>query len=489
MKAQMKAIMASAVVIALCLAAVGGVTYSWFSDTEQSQINISTATVEIDIDEITVGSVVGYGKAVPSGSSVAITDLAAMCIIPLNIKIDNSSTIETVYIVEAEIENFDNIDDETKAHLKINNILLSSAVDGKITMVGVKANANTDYSIPLELKTDETYNNQSEDYLEDGKTHSFRINFKITAYQGDYPTANIISPSNSGYTTIPDNGVVSAELIVNEKTVKVNTSFSDEATTAGETLTVSATTGTGTSGFSVSGTPYIIELQKDSQIASGHADITVSIPVDDEPTDVSVVYIGTESGSNPDVISSSYIANDGSTGGTLTVTFRTTHFSPFLIATGGIGVESEESLIKAMSPDNTINLTNTVNLSNDLFLKGTINFNGNSISAGNYKLVIDNVDTTLNNGSITITGDGTYSNNHVGILIKNGGHLTINSTTITCSGDWSIGVQVSENCTLISNNSSIFAWSTIFTTGHSTVTITGGSFESKNGSFFITNGS
>lgn len=50
MKAQMKAIVASVVVIALCLAAVGGVTYSWFSDTEQSDIDISTGKIDLQLN-------------------------------------------------------------------------------------------------------------------------------------------------------------------------------------------------------------------------------------------------------------------------------------------------------------------------------------------------------------------------------------------------------------------------------------------------------
>ena len=47
MKAQTKAIVASVVVIALALTAVSGVTYSWFSDTESSDINVSTAKIDI----------------------------------------------------------------------------------------------------------------------------------------------------------------------------------------------------------------------------------------------------------------------------------------------------------------------------------------------------------------------------------------------------------------------------------------------------------
>ena len=50
MKAQMKAVMASAVVIVLALAAVSGVTYSWFSDSENTDISITTGVIELDVE-------------------------------------------------------------------------------------------------------------------------------------------------------------------------------------------------------------------------------------------------------------------------------------------------------------------------------------------------------------------------------------------------------------------------------------------------------
>ena len=48
MKAQMKAVMASAVVIVLALAAVSGVTYSWFSDSEEVSIKVNAATYDVE---------------------------------------------------------------------------------------------------------------------------------------------------------------------------------------------------------------------------------------------------------------------------------------------------------------------------------------------------------------------------------------------------------------------------------------------------------
>ena len=48
MKTETKAIVASALVVALALTAISGVTYSWFSDSEDATINVTTGTIEVD---------------------------------------------------------------------------------------------------------------------------------------------------------------------------------------------------------------------------------------------------------------------------------------------------------------------------------------------------------------------------------------------------------------------------------------------------------
>lgn len=60
MNIQGKAIITSLVVIALALTAISGVTYSWFSDSEQSEINITTGNISLDVD-ITDIKVTSYG--------------------------------------------------------------------------------------------------------------------------------------------------------------------------------------------------------------------------------------------------------------------------------------------------------------------------------------------------------------------------------------------------------------------------------------------
>ena len=70
MKIQTKAIMAIAVVSVLALATVSGITYSWFSDSENSEITVSTGIVKVDTEVTDVGTAGTYITNLVSGKSV-----------------------------------------------------------------------------------------------------------------------------------------------------------------------------------------------------------------------------------------------------------------------------------------------------------------------------------------------------------------------------------------------------------------------------------
>lgn len=61
MKAQTRAIIASVVVIALALSAISGVTYSWFSDTEDFKFDVTTGQIEMNFENNSV-PVVKYSE-------------------------------------------------------------------------------------------------------------------------------------------------------------------------------------------------------------------------------------------------------------------------------------------------------------------------------------------------------------------------------------------------------------------------------------------
>ena len=92
MKAQTKMIAASLVVIMLALSAVGGVTYSWFSDTEDSTIEISTAKVDIELGNWHVN-----GTDTGSSDTFNLGPIAAGQSKSFTNTVDNTSTISIVY--------------------------------------------------------------------------------------------------------------------------------------------------------------------------------------------------------------------------------------------------------------------------------------------------------------------------------------------------------------------------------------------------------
>lgn len=76
MKSAHKAILASVLVLALCLSAVGGVTYSWFTDEESTEVDVTAGQMKLITSDIT-GTVQSYGgeaKDLTNGEPVS-TDL------------------------------------------------------------------------------------------------------------------------------------------------------------------------------------------------------------------------------------------------------------------------------------------------------------------------------------------------------------------------------------------------------------------------------
>ena len=154
MKAQIKAIVASAVVIALCLAAVGGVTYSWFSDTEESDVNVNTAVVDIEITNITKGTTSGLASTSINGASVSITNLAANCIIPLTINIRDNSTINTIYRITTIKDAGTTTDAHTLQNVLLNDITLESMFNGGNPVTDwTPSTPGNSFSIPVTIKT------------------------------------------------------------------------------------------------------------------------------------------------------------------------------------------------------------------------------------------------------------------------------------------------------------------------------------------------
>lgn len=108
MKAQTKALLASIVVIALALTAVSGVTYSWWSDSENSEITINTGMLRVDTEVLSVDGItsVEINKPLPDTISIdgyAPTGEDDSIVIEYNIKFYN--TIAAKYHLSASSSN------------------------------------------------------------------------------------------------------------------------------------------------------------------------------------------------------------------------------------------------------------------------------------------------------------------------------------------------------------------------------------------------
>lgn len=78
MKAQTKALLASVVVIALALSAVSGITYSWWSDSENTDIVVTTGYVRVETSDLSVTkggqTVTGASGSMPEGLQIDYSD-------------------------------------------------------------------------------------------------------------------------------------------------------------------------------------------------------------------------------------------------------------------------------------------------------------------------------------------------------------------------------------------------------------------------------
>ena len=112
MKTQMKAIIASAVVIVLALSAVAGVTYSWFSDSEEATVDVTTGKVDIsmtrgDLEIYSCGTKMDNKEFLCGGTatvdesngtiSVTLKNIAPGDKVVLSVNIFSDSTISCKY--------------------------------------------------------------------------------------------------------------------------------------------------------------------------------------------------------------------------------------------------------------------------------------------------------------------------------------------------------------------------------------------------------
>ena len=483
----MKAVVASLVVIALALTAVSGVTYSWFSDTEESTITVSTANVDYDVI-YTPAKVSGDSEISPltSGKEFAITNLAANAEFTITPSITNKSTIDTIYriYVKYNLASGSDIDDNDLQNILVNGTPLLD--NDKIVVqpwTPVAKPTGTDgepvVAPAFTISTPSTYAATS---AHTGLT----ITVVLEAYQGSYaapvdPTAPVV---------VPDSGVISGQVPISgagtgsEDKAQVVVTFPDEV--KGKEFETTVTKN--------AENKYTISATLDGGSATFFNPVTMTVTLPGNLEGSNVIYLGT-SGDQPTIVSMKY-------NGTATViTFTTTHFSEFMVAKDVVAIADIEdskvgtydSLSDAITnvdnggrvvlvKDVTIDTTISTNKNFVLDLNGK-NITGNgvrvfNIQSGDVSLdgngVIKRIDSSVKDSSTIRVGDGWYDDSGEKSAVKlnigkgvtveadlNNYGISIMGTNTSLILDISGTVKSSNYPAISGNGGSVFSSTTI----------------------------
>ena len=513
MKAQTRMIVASVIVIAFALTAVSGITYSWFSDTEEATISVSTAKMEyVTTWEESYTTDIGTEVTITKGTgtaTVAVNNLVPGANLPIIESIVNKSTIKTVYRITAVPELAEN---HTYTTYDLSNILICGKAldfsynDGVITLnetviedwtlLAVDKNPATQ---SVYITTPQSYGgdginsivayNPSDgtgstektgDYTEDwspkGKT-GLTIKFTVTAVQGDFPYTEMktVGETKVVSANIPENKVVKAKTI----TVSSETGIEDPATVSDVIVDFSNVSTYNTGGettqeesieeksvsVEVKSVDSAGKIEVDLNLKSGETvvespkfnePVVVTMTVPGEFTNPVIIYDGKEDGK---IISS--IIKDGST----TITFSVNHFSEYTIQ-NITDVHNAETLKSTLEKGIYARLTADISgVNEDITLP----------SSGKVEL-------DLNGHKIGFTGEAgfMYSAEFDVIGTADGSGISAASGFLFNDGDSKTSV-LSINCGDYSGNSGLIG-------SGGTVIIDGGTFNTIGSKAIISNG-
>ncbi len=404
MKAQTKMIAASLVVNMLALSAVGGITYSWFSDTEDADIEISTAKVQMDTAfRYSIDDGVNYTTITDKGSGVA--DLSLSGFKPGDIyKFEvtysgNESNITTYHRLYAEISGPVTKDMSDNIEFDGNNLpQLESGKTAKIVLSGWKElSAKTDQvdgglpsdnPVVYSLKASTSWSTQPE--------NGFAIKLVSELYQEGAPRETIVSipaPADGS-----DSATVTTETSAGASDVMISVDipvsyFVDDSKPTTFSASVEKTTEN-----TISVDFNMIDQDGDAITNFTSDPLPVTIVVDGDYTGYTIIYDG--DGTNPENVIVIYNPTEDKT----TFTFDAKHFSKYVITNGTV---TSASLLQNIISNGSIN---EITFANDIEGDVTV------VEKKDMKITINGNGKTFT-GSITIDGRS-YQENAV-VNIKN----------------------------------------------------------------------
>lgn len=508
MKTEVKAVIASVVVIVLCLTAVGGITYSWFSDSEQADIDITTGQIDLNVnvsdvkiqsfgfDSIDVttentpvitslgGSVKYSESSTDSQTAITITfsnaapgdTLSFSCSGTLN------NTINVIYQETATIT--------SEGSVSENNPFIITGLSDTSVMYPANTSSN-DVNLSTKTVTIKMDENAGNEY----QNMKYRIQIVFEAVQANAPVSDTTSVSviegQNSVTVSPSSDSGSA--------VNVSSSISFVSNGTGPTLTVSALDSANTS-YTVANGAILAGIDVTSSeggSALNGTDVTVTFVLDGNLSAIglTVYHNGTEFTPKETPVKTYDSMSD-----TTTFSFVTdSGFSTYFVSANvdaKIGSKYYTALYTALTEvkdgDVVDVLSDCATNSITTIVDYTLNMNGHTISSsGNYDSLL-----SIRASDVIING-GKFSTAYSPLEILNGANVTVNNSIFESKGDVTVGRDFEYwgiynlNDTLVLNDVVFNASGSNCVTGYqnATIEVNGGTFTSTEGAAFCTNGS
>lgn len=490
MKAQTKMIAASLVVIMLALSAVGGITYSWFSASDEADVNITTGIVDIT----TYGNVGELDTNEEGFKYINVTGFVPGQDIIYSYEVQNNSTIDIIYQWSIVLEQ--------KQNVVAQNLNESLTINGSsMNADGEKLTWNsawTKWAPSDNVLTGSFVIALNENWETQGISLEGTVKFE--AYQGDYSTGDVTaSVSNNNTATVSSSNISLNNTIqtgeftdtvedVGQVTssIKFDTSSTENLVNKanGAEIVISVDKVEAPAPQQVADIPADLKLGIEVTVTAGTtpinnlggtADVTIIVPGQYEGKNVQIWYLDSTPAELMPIVSVKDNNND-----TSTIVFTTTHFSTFylgekedVVATDYTTVTSVEELESALNSDDVSTIVLGKDISgNGIIVKGgvkkTVNFAGFRYTINGTLVGSAGTETNgmqlLGNGT-TATSTLTFKNgiietldeNGAKILIQNYSNLTLIDMNLIGSDDTEY--VLSNNCgdTYILGNTSITA--------------------------------
>lgn len=453
MNSTTKAVIASAVVIALCLCVVGGTTYSWFSDTEQADIDITAGTIELDLSEgsVYVQSYGGQPKELTSGTAVT-TDLGGSVTYTtgstdssfmMSVVFTNAAPGDSVtFTVDGNLTNTINVYYSEVATVTMPQ---GSDLESPFTITGLSdasvlypasANGSTiSRTTPVSIVFDQNAGNEYKGLV-------MAVDIVFEAVQANAPS----SSSSASVSVGAGNNIIG---VAGDGTMSSASVSFTSGTATGEILTVTSLSQQSADSYTISSGAILggveVTSSNGGDALKGTA-VTVSMVLAGDLSDADNTPLTFYHGSTQFTPTDGYTATYDSASDTTTVVFQTSDgFSPYFVTAavearvGGIYYSTIEDAIDASSGDEGIQVLVDVTLDSDLSIpielvipEGfdvTVDLNGHSITSQKHALKVF--------GSLTLNGDGlVMAGSHDGDLTAGNEYVTLfaNGGTITTNG-------------------------------------------------------